>query len=840
MSVSRVGRGRRHAMVGLCGAALTASMLLAPAATATEPVPPVGEVVQRGGQSASLGGGGRVQLIDGRDVLVTSGTGTAGRYSFAAVDGAVTVRQTGESGPARTATVGLPADSRTTATRAANAATYPVKLTITNASVDWKTLHLWDRRTWTAVRVDHHTDGPSATVKLPPGDYFAVMMHSAWERPDYLLSRAFSVGSAGKTVTFDERAAKETAIRVDDTTATRESMSAWIRVPGGDTAGSVGSGDRKVYATPFSVSGVSLRVHEVLVKKGSSDSVPSPYVYDLTHSFDNTVPASPVKTVRTAALAKTVTKIGAPGIRTTASLLNSPDFPEGGAYLGAPVSAGGSVTEYALPNRTQRRSLSYGKDGLTLSLPNRRPAAGTSAGETLGTAPFQPTTPAHPGSYRMASDRITLHESGAFDDASGNPGIERRASYAYKLTSAAGVTYAEAAGLDAYDYVNSSVLPWSLTTYTLDQTVERRVPSARLSPSVHSRWTFRSAQTRGQDLPLIDTRLSVPGLDAYGRAAAGPVRVLASATTRDTDPAEANTRVTGLAHSTDDGRTWTESPVAADGSATVHVPAGASFVTLRVTAADDQGGSLTRTITRAFAGPAPDGDEVVGSTRISNVTVNANKPVRLSHEHLQSFNATFTATDPSGIASGDLYLYRGSYASPVAVLHGAFAATCTKVNATTSRCTTPFAYLYPRGQLGRNSFAGTWKAAVWARSADGRSHADLHSAKSVSVLRDAMLNANAGPEPVAKGKTLTVTGLLEHADWEMRGGYPGYAGQKVKLQFRKKGASAYTTVKTVTTDRSGKLRTTVKAATDGYWRYSFAGSSTTATATAPGDYVDVR
>ncbi|MEU6009561.1 hypothetical protein [Streptomyces sp. NPDC047453] len=62
----------------------------------------------------------------------------------------------------------------------------------------------------------------------------------------------------------------------------------------------------------------------------------------------------------------------------------------------------------------------------------------------------------------------------------------------------------------------------------------------------------------------------------------------------------------------------------------------------------------------------------------------------------------------------------------------------------------------------------------------------------------------------------------------------------MKLQFRKKGTSTYTTVKTVTTSSSGNLKTTVKASTDGYWRYTFAGTSTTASATAGGDYVDVR
>ncbi|GAB7030087.1 hypothetical protein JCM4914_15480 [Streptomyces platensis subsp. malvinus] len=111
-------------------------------------------------------------------------------------------------------------------------------------------------------------------------------------------------------------------------------------------------------------------------------------------------------------------------------------------------------------------------------------------------------------------------------------------------------------------------------------------------------------------------------------------------------------------------------------------------------------------------------------------------------------------------------------------------------------------------------------------------------AATVKVRRYAKLTANASPEPVKKGKTLAVTGNLTRADWETYK-YAGYTGQPVKLQFRKKGTHTYTTVKTVTTGSGGALKTTVKAATDGYWRWSFAGTSTTSTATAPGDYVDV-
>ncbi|MET7456496.1 calcium-binding protein [Streptomyces sp. NPDC005574] len=180
------------------------------------------------------------------------------------------------------------------------------------------------------------------------------------------------------------------------------------------------------------------------------------------------------------------------------------------------------------------------------------------------------------------------------------------------------------------------------------------------------------------------------------------------------------------------------------------------------------------------------------------------------------------------------------YATPDAVLYGTWPATCTKVNATTSTCEADFAYIQPRWVLGRNSFAGAWKVAVWAESADGTGHVDLHAAASPSVVRDATVTANATPEPVTKGRTLTITGKLSRADWETLGGYHGYAGQKVKLQFRKKTASAYATVKAISTNSVGSLKTTVKASADGYWRYAFTATSTTAAATSPGDFVDVH
>jgi hypothetical protein len=53
-------------------------------------------------------------------------------------------------------------------------------------------------------------------------------------------------------------------------------------------------------------------------------------------------------------------------------------------------------------------------------------------------------------------------------------------------------------------------------------------------------------------------------------------------------------------------------------------------------------------------------------------------------------------------------------------------------------------------------------------------------------------------------------------------------------------SSSYTTVKTVISGTGGALKTTTKATKDGYYRYVFAGTTTTGSATAAGDYIDVQ
>ncbi|MET8246075.1 hypothetical protein ABZV31_17610 [Streptomyces sp. NPDC005202] len=196
----------------------------------------------------------------------------------------------------------------------------------------------------------------------------------------------------------------------------------------------------------------------------------------------------------------------------------------------------------------------------------------------------------------------------------------------------------------------------------------------------------------------------------------------------------------------------------------------------------------------------------------------------------------------------DPFLYRGSFDAPDKELYGDDFATCTATSSTTASCKGTID-IYPADGDLKNVDAGSWKASAEATAFNGQDpnnpdlskvgYKDQDGLGTTLVQRYSKLTVDASPEPVKKGKTITVTGKLSRANWEDNA-YHGYTGQPVKLQFRKAGTSTYTTLKTVTTDSTGSLRTTVTASADGYFRYSFAGTSTTPAVNATGDYVDVQ
>ncbi|MEU1184335.1 DUF5707 domain-containing protein [Streptomyces sp. NPDC005820] len=222
-------------------------------------------------------------------------------------------------------------------------------------------------------------------------------------------------------------------------------------------------------------------------------------------------------------------------------------------------------------------------------------------------------------------------------------------------------------------------------------------------------------------------------------------------------------------------------------------------------------------------------------TVITKVVVNGGKPIVVGTTG-KTVTATVTGTNDTGIGDGYVMLWHGTsdFDHRDATLSDPGTPVCASPSAT-GTCTVKISVT---PALNTNSLAGTWHvfAALY-----GTNHmsAFAFDYSKINVLRQSKLTANATPEPVKKGKTITVSGRLSRADWATAT-YGGYGSQSVKLQFKKKGSSSFTTVKTVASSTGGAVKTTVKASVDGSYRFVFAGNASTAGVASTADFVDVK
>ncbi|MET9406755.1 hypothetical protein ABZX90_13495 [Streptomyces sp. NPDC002935] len=110
----------------------------------------------------------------------------------------------------------------------------------------------------------------------------------------------------------------------------------------------------------------------------------------------------------------------------------------------------------------------------------------------------------------------------------------------------------------------------------------------------------------------------------------------------------------------------------------------------------------------------------------------------------------------------------------------------------------------------------------------------LHAERTKTRITD----ANASPEPVTKGRTITVQGTLQHytsSAWRT------YSSQKVKILFRPKGSSTWYDKGDTTTRSNGSFSKGFTAQTDGTWvAVLLYPNSTHLVSSGREDYVDVR
>ncbi|MFF3122393.1 S8 family serine peptidase [Streptomyces sp. NPDC057908] len=258
---------------------------------------------------------------------------------------------------------------------------------------------------------------------------------------------------------------------------------------------------------------------------------------------------------------------------------------EGGEYVPLPVTQTGIVSCTAGSTCADRWNAAVIGPGLA-PVKNEAPSIGRASDGTISAEPqlFSDAAPGHYGGpmpdWQQDTVHITLAKNGQKLGSSDSP----RATFA---------------------------VPEDAATYRLTARATREEPWTSLSTTVETAWTFRSAAVapgpddtvRTDALPLDVVRFIAP-VDTTNQTARTK-HTLTARVERQAGAAASRTRSLTVRVSFDDGATWQDAPVTSDGSAshrvTITPPAGSgSFVSLKATAHNADGGTVEQTILHAY------------------------------------------------------------------------------------------------------------------------------------------------------------------------------------------------------------------------------------------------
>ncbi|MDG4806084.1 S8 family serine peptidase [Micromonospora sp. WMMD1120] len=461
-----------------------------------------------------------------------------------------------------------------------------------------------------------------ASVRLPKGRYGLTSLVSEpgpedEQRGMSLLAQPDLTVERDTRVVVDARRAEPVRMTVPD----RKATPALIDVSGNFTAADGSGYGIGIWAETFTglTSGhLGRRVSaDRFVATVSSQWIEpetdhSPYLYALAEAVPGRMPTGFVRDYARRDLATVVHRFrddGYPGLESERIVYPVPEYNVGGSALILPTGVPGQRVEYYNTRNVRWESeLYFGTrddegwfipQAVLLSTPTAY-RAGRTVQEVWNQAPFGPSFPAprwpHQSVTRVG-DVISV-DLPMFTDAAGHPGGSLNDSERTELWRDGKLV-----GESEYAGYGDFTVPAGAADYRLVASAKRSLTD--LSTEVESSWTFRSRHVAGDTpvrLPLMAVRFAPPlrvdGSAPAGRSFVVPVQV-------QRQPGAPGSRVTRLTVdvSYDGGKTWQAAQVR-DGrhgwTATVRHPAGPGHASLRATARDAAGNTVTERIIQAY------------------------------------------------------------------------------------------------------------------------------------------------------------------------------------------------------------------------------------------------
>ncbi|MFG1715818.1 S8 family serine peptidase [Micromonospora sp. NPDC049203] len=337
----------------------------------------------------------------------------------------------------------------------------------------------------------------------------------------------------------------------------------------------------------------------------------SPYFYGLNDLFPGRFPTGFVRHYRPAELAVVTNRFAAgyTGMENELVVYPEPDYNMGGSAIVLPVQVPGKRIDHLSTVRTRwSAELAFGErdeEGwleprAVLERVPTRYRAGHTYRDEWNKAPFGPSfpQPRWPEEGITRTGDLMVVSLPVYSDAAGHPGVSLNDTEQTRLYRN-GTLFAES----PYPGYGEFTVPPGAANYRLEAVAKRGFTD--LSTEVSASWTFRSKRVPGDvpaRLPAMAVRFTPP-LAVDSSAPAG--RTFTVPVTVRRQPGAPSGRVVALTVdvSYDGGKTWRKAALKKQGgawTATVRHPAGPGYASLRATARDDAGNTVTQRIIQAY------------------------------------------------------------------------------------------------------------------------------------------------------------------------------------------------------------------------------------------------